>query len=356
MEVRQLFDPISCTYTYLAYDQNTKDAVLIDPVFEFFLRDDALIQELGLTLKYTLETHIHADHVTSAWLFKIKRNSEIAISRESGAKNSDRLLSHGDIISVGQSKLTTVATPGHTNGCVSYLLGDQSAIFTGDALLVRGTGRTDFQEGSSIKLFKSITNAIFSLPDNCIVYPAHDYAGIMSSTIGEEKQFNPRLGGMLSEADFVKSMEHLNLPHPKKIDAAVPANSNCGYMDEDFSFIKQPSWAHLKYTFADNWDIESPELFRIKEEVFLIDVRSEKEFSGALGRISNSINLPLETINAKIMKQYKGKPVVFICRAGGRSVQALKNADLVKKTEAASLRGGLIAWRSEGFEVENGSN
>jgi glyoxylase-like metal-dependent hydrolase (beta-lactamase superfamily II)/rhodanese-related sulfurtransferase len=356
MEVRQLFDHVSCTYTYLVFDKSTKEAVLVDPVYEFFLRDDALIDELGLNLVATIETHIHADHVTAAWLFKQKRKSQITLSKSSGAVQADRLLVHGDIVSIGSSKLIAISTPGHTNGCMSYVSDSRAFVLTGDALLVRGTGRTDFQEGSSSKLFKSVRDHIFSLPDDCRVYPGHDYNGIMSSTVVEERRFNPRLGGELSESDFISSMENLNLAHPNKIDQAVPANMNCGIVKGDRSLNSVPLWAKLRFTFAGNWDIEATELSNIIKKVSIIDVRSLEEFNGPLGRLPGSIHLPLDIINTDVLASYKDRHVVFVCRAGGRSVQALKNADLFKDSNSASLRGGIIAWRSLGLNVENGSD
>ena len=163
MKLRQLFDPISCTYTYLIYQENTKEAVILDPVFELYLRDKALIDELGLNLKYTIETHVHADHITSGWLFKQSCKSEILISSSSGATNSDRMLENEDIIEFGDIKLKSLYTPGHTNGCMSFVDQNESMVFTGDALLIRGTGRTDFQEGSSHALYESVKKKLFSL-------------------------------------------------------------------------------------------------------------------------------------------------------------------------------------------------
>ncbi|XP_075899341.1 persulfide dioxygenase ETHE1, mitochondrial [Nelusetta ayraudi] len=223
---RQLFETESSTYTYLLADQETKDAVLIDPVLETIERDLKLINELGLNLKVAVNTHCHADHITSTGLMK-KRivGLKSAISKFSGASADIHLL-EGDKITFGKHHLTVRETPGHTDGCVSLVLGDQSMVFTGDALLIRGCGRTDFQQGCPKKLYESVHRKIFSLPEHCLVYPAHDYLGQTMSTVGEERKFNPRLTKNLDE--FTQIMNNLNLPKPKKIDISVPANLVCG--------------------------------------------------------------------------------------------------------------------------------
>lgn len=223
---RQLFESESSTYTYLLADQETKDAVLIDPVLETIDRDLKLIHELGLNLKVAVNTHCHADHITSTGLMKKRLvGLKSAISKFSGA-SADIQLSEGDKISFGKHYLIVRETPGHTDGCVSLVMKDQSMVFTGDALLIRGCGRTDFQQGCPKKLYASIHQKIFSLPDQCLVYPAHDYLGQTASTVAEERQFNPRLTKSLDE--FVHIMNNLNLPKPKKIDISVPANLVCG--------------------------------------------------------------------------------------------------------------------------------
>lgn len=223
---RQLFESESCTYTYLLADAQTKEAVLIDPVLETIDRDLKLIQELGLNLKVAVNTHCHADHITSTGLMKKRLvGLKSAISKLSGA-SADIYLSDGDKITFGKHFLMVKETPGHTDGCVTLVTGDQSMAFTGDALLIRGCGRTDFQQGCSKRLYDSIHQKIFSLPAQCLVYPAHDYLGQTVSTVGEERKFNPRLTKSLDE--FVNIMDNLNLPKPKKIDIAVPANLVCG--------------------------------------------------------------------------------------------------------------------------------
>ncbi len=209
---RQLLDPASSTYTYLLGD--SEQAVLIDPVFEHEQRDSALLRELGLQLVATLDTHVHADHVTAAWLLKQRCGSQILLSEDSGAANADRLLKHGDRVSFGTRSLEVRATPGHTSGCLSYVLDDHSMAFTGDSLLIRGCGRTDFQQGSPDKLFSSVKAQILSLPSACLLYPAHDYRGLTVTSVAEEQRFNPRLGGDVDAADFAGYMNNLGLPHP----------------------------------------------------------------------------------------------------------------------------------------------
>ncbi|XP_015228353.1 PREDICTED: persulfide dioxygenase ETHE1, mitochondrial-like [Cyprinodon variegatus] len=226
---RQLFESQSCTYTYLLADKASKEAVIIDPVLETLERDVKLVQELGLNLKVAVNTHCHADHITSTGLMKKKiAGLQSAISKHSGAK-ADIQLSDGEKITFGKHHLTVRETPGHTNGCVTLVLNDESMAFTGDALLIRGCGRTDFQQGSPKRLYQSVHERIFTLPEDCLLYPAHDYKGQTATTVGEERKHNPRLTKNLEE--FVKIMDNLNLPNPKKIDVAVPANLVCGLHD-----------------------------------------------------------------------------------------------------------------------------
>nr|XP_061789775.1 persulfide dioxygenase ETHE1, mitochondrial [Nerophis lumbriciformis] len=226
LEAQELFESESSTYTYLLADAVTKDAVLIDPVLETIDRDLKLIGELGLQLRVAVNTHCHADHITSTGLMKTRlAGLKSAISKLSGA-TADILLSEGDRITFGKHHLTVRETPGHTDGCVTLVMKDQSMAFTGDALLIRGCGRTDFQQGCSKLLYNSIHKKIFTLPDNCLIYPAHDYQGQTVSTVGEERTLNPRLTKSLE--DFVTIMNNLNLPKPSKIDISLPANLVCG--------------------------------------------------------------------------------------------------------------------------------
>lgn len=222
----QLFEPESCTYTYLLGDEASKEAVIIDPVKETVERDLKLIIDLGLRLKYILETHVHADHITGASLIKKDTQAQIAVSVKSDVKCPDLKIQDGQVLEFGKYKILCVATPGHTSGCTSYFVDNK--VFTGDTLLIRSAGRTDFQDGDSRALYKSVHEKLFILPDSTEVYPAHDYKGLSKSTIGLEKKLNPRLGLDKSEDDFVKIMSDLKLAYPKKIDVALPANLMCG--------------------------------------------------------------------------------------------------------------------------------
>jgi sulfur dioxygenase len=228
MIFRQLFDPQSSTYTYLVAESASREALLIDPVFEQAQRDATLIKELGLRLKYTLETHVHADHVTGAWLLKDKLGSRIALSAASGAHGADVYLQPQDRIAFGRRHLEARPTSGHTNGCMTYVLDDRTMAFTGDTLFIRGCGRTDFQGGDSATLYRSVHERIFTLPDETLIYPGHDYRQREVSSVGEERAGNARLGGGRTVEEFAAIMAGLDLPRPKKIDVAVPANRRCG--------------------------------------------------------------------------------------------------------------------------------
>lgn len=226
---RQLFDEKSWTYSYLLADKNSKEAVIIDPVLEQAPRDARIVEELGLKLKWTLNTHCHADHITgSGWLKKLLPGSLSVIGKKSGA-NADRFLNENEEVEFGRHKIVAVETPGHTNGCMTFIIHEQGIAFTGDALLIRGCGRTDFQEGDPKVLYEMVHSKILSLPDNFTLYPAHDYKGIMETTVAEEKKYNPRLTKSLTE--FVEIMNNLNLPYPSQLDKALPANRECGVYD-----------------------------------------------------------------------------------------------------------------------------
>jgi len=226
MELRQLFDTETSTYSYLLWDANTREAALIDSVDTQIERDMQLVKELGLDLKYTLETHIHADHITASGKIREKLGTQAVVHSNSESDCADILVVDGDSIKLGSQEIHILETPGHTNTCISYSI--DGAVFTGDALLIRGCGRTDFQAGDAGKLYDSIHNRLFSLPDATIVYPGHDYHGFRCSTIGEEKAHNPRLGKNRPKQEFVNLMNSLDLDPPKKIAEAVPGNLECG--------------------------------------------------------------------------------------------------------------------------------
>ncbi|CAB9513144.1 Persulfide dioxygenase ETHE1 homolog, mitochondrial [Seminavis robusta] len=231
MGFKQLFDDDSSTYTYLLWDPSTKDAIIVDPVDIQVDRDLKEIESLGLNLVYGVNTHAHADHITGTGLLKTKIDGfQSVISDASGAK-ADIKIGPGDKIVFGSRSISVRATPGHTEGCLSYVADDESFVLTGDTLLIQGCGRTDFQGGSAEKLYNSVHSQLFTLPDETIVYPAHDYKGRTSAKLGDEKKTNPRLGEGKTESDFVEIMKNLNLSYPKKIDVAVPANMRCGVPD-----------------------------------------------------------------------------------------------------------------------------
>ena len=228
MFFRQLFDAESSTYTYLLADEKTRDAVIIDPVNTQHERDATLIRELELKLVFAVDTHVHADHVTGLGLMRDAFRCKTGLSMHGATDCPDRLFHHGDEIIFGEYALDVIETPGHTNGCVSYATRDRAMVFTGDALLIRGCGRTDFQQGDARTLWRSVHEKLFVLPAATLVYPGHDYKGRTASSIGEEKRLNPRLGGMRTCDEFIKIMAELALAPPSKIDIALPANLQCG--------------------------------------------------------------------------------------------------------------------------------
>jgi glyoxylase-like metal-dependent hydrolase (beta-lactamase superfamily II) len=225
MIFRQLFDPVSCTYTYLIGDPISREAIIIDPVYEQVDRDLAVLLEHGLSLTHVLETHVHADHITGANLLRQKTGARSAVGQACGAPGFDQQLVDGDEIRFGGETIKVMHTPGHTPGGVSFFWRDR--VFTGDSLLIGGCGRTDFQNGNTKHLYHSVTQKLFALPEDTLVYPGHDYKGRRVSTIGEEKATNPRFVGK-SETEFAELMAQLNLPKPRRIDEAVPANKAGG--------------------------------------------------------------------------------------------------------------------------------
>ena len=351
---RQLFDTQSSTYTYLLGDARSGAAILIDPVFEQARRDAALLRELGLTLAATLETHVHADHVTGAWLMKRKTGSAIALSAESGAQGADRYLAHGDRLAFGGRWLEVRATPGHTHGCVTFVADDESMAFTGDCLLIRGCGRTDFQQGDPRAMYRSVKSQILSLPPSCLLYPAHDYRGLTVTSVAEERAFNPRLGGEIGEMDFVGYMENLGLPHPKLMDIAVPANLRCGQPEQDAAMPAEPDWAPLTFTFAGIWEIPPEALEERAGGLQIVDVRERGEFDGPLGRIRGARSVPLAELPGRTREFAPDRPIVAVCRSGARSAQAVSMLQKAGFKDVANLAGGMLRWRAEGHRVEGG--
>jgi glyoxylase-like metal-dependent hydrolase (beta-lactamase superfamily II) len=226
MIFRQLFEPDTSTYSYILGCERSRRALLIDPVAGEVETYIGLLETLRLQLIYTLETHVHADHITGSGLLRQQLGSKSVVHRDAGASCADLLVTDGVLLQVGDIEFRVLHTPGHTSGCVSYALPDR--VFTGDALLIGGCGRTDFQQGDAGQLWDSINGKLFALPPDTLVFPGHDYNGNTVSTIRQEMQKNPRLGGGKSREHFIALMGDLKLPYPKHIDSALPANLACG--------------------------------------------------------------------------------------------------------------------------------
>ncbi len=350
MILRQLFEPQSSTYTYLLADEAARAAILIDPVFETARRDIALIEELELRLLYTLETHVHADHVTGAWLLKTKFASKIALSKQAGVEAADLKLAHGDRIPFGGRYVEARATPGHTNGCMTFVLDDKSMAFTGDALLIRGCGRTDFQQGSARSLFRSVREQIFTLPPTCTIYPGHDYTGSTASSVREETEHNPRLGKNISEDDFCGYMDNLGLAHPKKMDIAVPANLKCGKPDTPVTL--DADWAPVHVTYAGIPEIAPEWVEEHLGAVQVLDVREPKEFNDELGHVAGARLVPLGELKDRMADLDKTKPTVLVCRSGARSARATLLLQQNGFQRVANVTGGMLRWRMQGLAVE----
>ena len=349
---RQLFDPASSTYSYLLGDPRTNRAVFIDTVFEQHARDHALLTELGLDLVAALDTHCHADHVTGAWLMQQATGCRIGISRryQPPVEGADLALDHGERIAFGGRLLDVRATPGHTAGCMTLVLDDQRMAFTGDALLIRGTGRCDFQQGNAQTLYESITREIFSLPDGCLLYPAHDYNGRTVSTVAEEKTFNPRVGGAADARDFVGLMESLNLPHPRQLDVAVPANMRSG-RPVDGCVPRAADWGPVRQTYAGLLEIEPEWVAEHIEQVHVLDVRLPQEMLESPGSIVDAQLIPLSELRARLAEVPRDKPVITVCHAGMRSGQAtvILRSDGLRR--CANLRGGMLLWSQLGLPI-----
>jgi glyoxylase-like metal-dependent hydrolase (beta-lactamase superfamily II) len=226
MIFHQLFEAETSTYTYLLADEVTREAILIDTVLECVERDYKLLLEMNLKLKYTIDTHLHADHVTGSGELRKRTGAKTCISSKAQVPCIDVRLNDGDELHIGSYVLLALETPGHTDSCMSFKI--EGMIFTGDVLLIRGTGRTDFQQGSPAKMFHSIREKIFTLPGTTKIYPGHDYKGFSYSTVELEKAFNPRIGMDKTFEEFQKIMSELKLAPPKKLDTAVPSNKQCG--------------------------------------------------------------------------------------------------------------------------------
>lgn len=346
MLFRQLFDKDTATYTYLLADEDTREAVLIDPVREQISRDTGLLEELGLTLVWVLDTHVHADHVTSAGTLRQRLGAKTVVSKNAGVDCADLPVGEGDIVRFGKHEVEVRLTPGHTSGDLTFVVHAEGKAFTGDTLLIRGCGRTDFQQGDARMLYASVHEKIFSLPDGTQLYPGHDYKGRTSTTVGEEKQHNPRLGGGKSVEEFVAIMDALDLPYPSKIEEALPANNNCG----------MTPWAP-----AEMRDDGVPEVTVrwVQEEApgsgaRIVDVREPDEWVGELGRVPGSELVPLAGVVAAAAGWDRGEKLVIVCRSGGRSGKAALALLDAGFASVVSMRGGMLAWGEAGYDTERG--
>lgn len=361
-EVRAFFDEATFTVTYVVSDLATKRAAVIDPVRDFdpssgrtsTASADAVIADVrarGLGVDWILETHVHADHVTGAALLRRATGAKIAVAEAGGAEGADRQLVPTDVVDFGQGRLTVRATPGHTEGCVTYVLGDRSMAFTGDALLIRGCGRTDFQGGDPRTLFRSIREQILTLPPSCALYPAHDYAGRTLTTVAEERSFNARVGGRASEHDFVGYMENLDLPHPKRIDEAVPANLRCGRFEGDEE-AEVPLWGPVVHSLAGIPEISAEWVAYHLSAVTVVDVRDAEELEDPdLRPIAGALHIPLRELDDRCAALPPDRPVVVVCRSGRRSAQGTVILRRRGRVDSANVRGGMLRWHGLGLDA-----
>lgn len=338
MTFHQIYESETSTYTYLLADPETQEAVLIDPVLEKVERDLALVQEYGYHLKYVLDTHIHADHITGAGEIRKRTGAKSVVSEKAHVDCVDIKIKDGQELKFGRYTLTALETPGHTDSCMSYYI--DGKVFTGDALLIRGTGRTDFQQGSSAKLYESITGKLFTLPEDTVVYPGHDYRGQTTSSIEMEKKHNPRIGGGKTKEQFVQIMSELKLAQPKKIHEAVPANLSCG--------ILQPS-EYLKPNTVDGIrEVLPAQVLEYLQKLEVIDVRRSEEFTGELGHIQGAKLVTLgKDLEDFLGRADKNLDLVFVCRSGGRSGEATRLSQKLGFTNTMNMKGGMLAWNEQ---------
>lgn len=362
MLFKQLFDKESCTYTYLIADLENKEAILIDPVdtqLEVYLN---LLKDNDLTLKYSLETHVHADHVTASGQLRQKVGAKTAVSSFCGASSADIQIQDGDVFEFGHSEsIKVIATPGHTPGSISFLWRDR--VFSGDALFIDGCGRTDFQGGSAEAQYDSVTQRLFTLPDDTIVYPGHDYHGRWISNIAQERTSNSRLAGK-TKAEFIEIMANLNLPKPKLIDMAVPANRYCG-IDEELANQAAEQGAggfDPKRKASSMEDLVNQVIQNITEidpikakdiisnsDVNIVDVREENEFNA--GHLDDAILLPRGVLEFKINSipqlADKSAAIIVYCASGKRAALSANTLQNMGYTNVLSIAGGYEAWKKQ---------
>jgi glyoxylase-like metal-dependent hydrolase (beta-lactamase superfamily II)/rhodanese-related sulfurtransferase len=352
MFFRQLFDPASSTLSYLIGDDTAHEAVLIDPVAEQVDRDVRLLREHGLTLKYTLETHVHADHVTAAHALKRATGAQTVVSADCNAQGYDRLLRDDDVIVFGHEEILAIATPGHTPGSLSYLWRDR--VFTGDTLLIGGCGRTDFQNGSAEALWTSITQKLFALDDQTLVYPGHDYKGRRVSSIGEEKRFNARVAGKTRE-EFLSIMNNLNLPSPARIQEAVPSNLEAGANQAAVQSAPR-QWAELEGVAIQNVSAKQLSEIIATGPIHLLDVRTPREFETV--RIAGATNIPMDRLDpAALLAAYGADDSLYcLCQTGTRSQLAAAKLRAAGFRRVVHVDGGTNAWTVAGLPVVRGSS
>jgi sulfur dioxygenase len=340
MIFRQLFDQVSGTYTYLLASRPGGEALIIDPVLEKVDRYIQLVKELDLKLVKAVDTHLHADHVTGLGALRDRTYCVTVMGEQSKADVVSMRIAEGDKLTIEGMALDVMYTPGHTDDSYSFRLPDR--VFTGDTLLIRGTGRCDFQNGDPRAQYDSIFNKLLRLPDDTMVYPAHDYKGENVSSIGEERRFNPRLQ-VKSVEQYVELMNGLNLPNPKMMDVAVPANMRVGLAQEE---IARRGWA-LAATDA---------LALVgRSDVALVDLREarEREKNGA---IPGSLNVPYAEVAANVraggmlgeLARATSRRVVFYCAFGERSAMAVQLAQEAGLASACHIQGGMDAWKKIG--------
>jgi glyoxylase-like metal-dependent hydrolase (beta-lactamase superfamily II)/rhodanese-related sulfurtransferase len=337
MIFRQLFDGTSGTYTYLLASRRGGEALIIDPVLERVERYLQLVRELDLRLVKAVDTHLHADHVTGLGALRDRTHCITVMGEHTQADVVSMRVAEGDYVGIEGVRLDVLYTPGHTDDSYSFLLADR--VFTGDTLLIRGTGRTDFQNGDPRAQYDSIFNKLMKLPDETLVYPAHDYKGESVSTIGEEKNFNPRLR-VKSIDEYVDLMNNLKLPNPKMMDVAVPANMRVGLRQEE---IARKGWA---------LSAAEAMAMRGRNDVALIDLR-EKNEREKHGVIPGSLHAPYPDLQENIsaggmlheLAEATGKRIVFYCAYGERSAMAVQAAQDAGLKTACHIEGGMNAWK-----------
>ena len=343
MIFRQLFDSVSGTYSYLLASRPGGEALILDPVLEKADRYCQLLRELDLKLVKAVDTHLHADHVTGLGELRDRTHCITIMGEQSKADVVSMRVADGDRVTIEGITLDVMYTPGHTDDSYSYLMGDR--VFTGDTLLIRGTGRTDFQNGSSRAQYESIFNRLLKLPEETLVFPAHDYKGDTVSTIGEEKRYNPRLQ-VKSVDEYIELMANLNLPNPKMMDVAVPANMRQGLAQDE---IARKGWA---VTPAQAMGLVG------KADVALIDLRETNE-RNKHGMLPGALHAPYGGIEESLkpggmlreVAAASGRRIVFFCAFGERSAMAVKAAKGAGLANTAHIEGGMDAWKKAGGPV-----